>query len=200
MQVQLHGGKLRGASEEAYDAFRRQAYSLLGNVTDPGDVVLPPYYPVDQILLEDWALYLDSVRVTDFHVGRVLERLETEGLLENTLIVFFTDHGISHARGKQFLYDEGTHIPLVVRGPLFRRGVFELIWSSILMSRRCLLQRQASTFLSGCRDKIFLHKIFSPSMQCLLLEIGVERPLIESVLYVVMTFSTSRIFFQTVRI
>ena len=36
MQVQLHGGKLRGASEEAYDAFRQQAYSLLGNVTDPG--------------------------------------------------------------------------------------------------------------------------------------------------------------------
>ncbi len=122
MQVQLHGGKLRGASEEAYVAFRRQAYSLLGNVTDPGDVRLPPYYPVDQILLKDWALYLDSVRVTDFHVGRVLERLETEGLLEDTLIVFFTDHGISHARGKQFLYDEGTHIPLVIRGPQIQAG------------------------------------------------------------------------------
>jgi arylsulfatase A-like enzyme len=122
MQVQLHGGKLRGASEEAYAAFRRQAYSLLGSVTDPGDVVLPPYYPTDQIFLEDWALYLDSVRVTDFHVGRVLKRLQTEGLLENTLIVFFTDHGISHARGKQFLYDEGTHIPLVIRGPHMQAG------------------------------------------------------------------------------
>ena len=122
MQVQLHGGKLRGASEEGYVAFRRQAHNLLGNVTDSSDVVLPPYYPADQILLEDWALYLDSVRVTDFHVGRVLERLEIEGLLENTLIVFFTDHGISHARGKQFLYDEGTHIPIVVRGPRVQPG------------------------------------------------------------------------------
>ena len=122
MQVQLHGGKLRGASEEAYGAFRRLAYNLLGTVTDPSGIVLPPYYPEDQILLEDWALYLDSVRVTDLHVGRVLERLETEGLLENTLVVFFTDHGISHARGKQFLYDEGTHIPLVVRGPHIQAG------------------------------------------------------------------------------
>ena len=122
MQVQLHGGKLRGASAQGYAAFRQQALNLLGNVTDPGDVVLPPYYPADQVLLEDWALYLDSVRVTDFHVGRVLERLGTEGLLENTLIVFFTDHGISHARGKQFLYDEGTHIPLVVRGPRVQAG------------------------------------------------------------------------------
>ena len=118
----MHGGKLRGASEEGYVAFRRQAHNLLGSVTDPSVVVLPPYYPEDQILLEDWALYLDSVRVTDFHVGRVLERLEAEGLLENTLVVFFTDHGISHARGKQFLYDEGTHIPLVVRGPHVRAG------------------------------------------------------------------------------
>jgi arylsulfatase A-like enzyme len=57
------------------------------------------------------------VRFTDKHVGEVLARLEREGILEQTLVVFTTDHGISHARGKQFLYDEGTHVPLVVRGP-----------------------------------------------------------------------------------
>lgn len=33
-----------------------------------------------------------------------------------------TDHGISHARGKQFLYDEGTHVPLVIRGPGITAG------------------------------------------------------------------------------
>ena len=43
-------------------------------------------------------------------------------MLENTLIVFFTDHGLSHARGKQFLYDEGTHIPLVIRGRQVQAG------------------------------------------------------------------------------
>jgi arylsulfatase A-like enzyme len=47
----------------------------------------------------------------------VVARLESERLLENTLIIFMTDHGISHARGKQFLYDEGTHVPFVMRGP-----------------------------------------------------------------------------------
>jgi arylsulfatase A-like enzyme len=44
-------------------------------------------------------------------------------LLENTLVIFMTDHGISHARGKQFLYNEGTHIPLVIRGPGIAKGV-----------------------------------------------------------------------------
>ena len=122
MQVQLHGGKLRGASAEAYAAFEQQVAELVGEGADSGEVLLPPYYPADRILLEDWALYLESVRVTDYHIGRVLQRLETEGLLENTLIVFFTDHGISHARGKQFLYDEGTHIPLVICGPHVQAG------------------------------------------------------------------------------
>uniref|UniRef100_UPI003567705B sulfatase/phosphatase domain-containing protein n=1 Tax=Stieleria sp. TaxID=2795976 RepID=UPI003567705B len=55
--------------------------------------------------------------MTDVMVGEVLARLEKEGVLENTIVLFMTDHGISHARGKQFLYDEGLHVPLVIAGP-----------------------------------------------------------------------------------
>ncbi|MBV6499681.1 MAG: hypothetical protein CJBNEKGG_02144 [Prosthecobacter sp.] len=122
MQVQLHGGKLRADTAEANRALAERARRELGGATDPQKVTLPPYYPRDPVLLEDWAAYLDSVRLTDLHVGRVIARLEKEGLLENTLIIFMTDHGISHARGKQFLYNEGTHIPFVVRGPGIARG------------------------------------------------------------------------------
>ena len=117
MQVQLNGGKLREGQEAARVKFREHVVSELGAVTDPSKVTLPPYYPRDPVLLQDWADYLDAVRMTDLHVGRVLARLEKEGQLANTLIVFMTDHGISHARGKQFLYEEGAHVPLVIRGP-----------------------------------------------------------------------------------
>jgi arylsulfatase A-like enzyme len=117
MQVQLHGGKLRGDSVTTNANFVQRVVQQLGRATDPASVVLPPYYPPDPLLLADWAAYLDSVRMTDWHVGRVIERLEAEGLLDNTLVIFFTDHGISHARGKQFLYDEGVHIPLILCGP-----------------------------------------------------------------------------------
>lgn len=117
MQVQLNGGKLRGSSEAHYDRLDQQCLDMFGRITDPNSVTLPPYYPKDPVLLKDWSTYLDTVRITDRHVGLVMERLQAEGILENTLLVFFTDHGISHARGKQFLYDEGTHIPLVLRGP-----------------------------------------------------------------------------------
>ncbi len=117
MQVQLHGGKLRGASEVHYTRFDTQFSKLFPKPLTPASVKLPPYYPRDPVLLKDWSTYLDSVRVTDHHVGLVMKRLKDEGLLQNTLVAFFTDHGISHARGKQFLYDEGTHIPIVLRGP-----------------------------------------------------------------------------------
>ena len=122
MQVQLHGGKLRGDSPTAAAALAERARQELGSATDPTKVTLPPYYPRDPVLLQDWAAYLDSVRLTDLHVGRVIARLEKEGVLDNTLIIFMTDHGISHARGKQFLYDEGSHIPFVIRGPGIAKG------------------------------------------------------------------------------
>ena len=122
MQVQLHGGKLRGDSPAAATALADRAREELGSATDPAKVKLPPFYPRDPVLLQDWAAYLDSVRLTDLHVGRVIARLEKEGLLEDTLLIFMTDHGISHARGKQFLYNEGTHIPFVLRGPGIAKG------------------------------------------------------------------------------
>ncbi|WP_165251142.1 sulfatase family protein [Paludisphaera soli] len=111
MQVQLHGGKLRENANWRNNARKRHV------PTDADAVTLPPYYPRDPVILEDWAAYLDAVRQTDREVGDVLNRLEREGILDQTVVMFMTDHGISHARGKQFLYDEGIHVPLVVRGP-----------------------------------------------------------------------------------
>ena len=109
-------------SAAKYEATEKLAVEELGEATDPDSVELPPYYPRDPVILRDWATYLDSVKLTDQHVGRVVQRLKNEGMLDNTLIVFFTDHGISHARGKQFLYDEGTHIPLIIHGPGIANG------------------------------------------------------------------------------
>ncbi len=121
-QIQLPGGKLRGGTRESAQKFAQRTEETLGSRTDPADVVLPPYYPDTPVIREDWAAYLDSVRYTDMVVGQILKRLKDEGDLDNTLVIFMTDHGISHARGKQFLYDEGIHVPLVVSGPGIDQG------------------------------------------------------------------------------
>lgn len=116
-QIQLHGGKVRDSAKAA-DIFRKE----LGDLTPAADLALPPYYPRTEAMLSDWALTLDACRLVDLQVGRIRARLEQEGVLENTVIMFITDHGVSHARGKQFLYDEGTHIPFIVYGPGIARG------------------------------------------------------------------------------
>ena len=121
MQVQLPGGKLRDG-KAGLERVRQQATEAFGAATDAETVSLPPYLPRDPVLLADRAAYLDAVRLTDAHVGRVLARLEAEGILDETLVIFMTDHGISHVRAKQFLYDEGTHVPFIVRGPGIPRG------------------------------------------------------------------------------
>ncbi len=121
MQVQLHGGKHRGQGPNKN--WENRAKKELGSNTKPDDVTLPPYYPRDPVILQDWADYLDCCRFTDKEVGDVMTRLEKEKLLDETVVFFMTDHGISHARGKQFLYDEGTHVPFVVRGPGIGKGV-----------------------------------------------------------------------------
>ncbi|HEX3870305.1 MAG TPA: sulfatase [Pirellulales bacterium] len=120
MQVQLHGGKLRGDGTKS--GWREKALKALGSNVSVDDVQLPPYYPRDPVILEDWAQYLDAVRYTDYQVQQVLDRLKKEGLLDTTNVFFMTDHGISHARGKQFLYDEGMHVPFVVQGPGIKPG------------------------------------------------------------------------------
>ena len=110
-QIQLFGGKIRDVAKQLAEA-REQ----LGSVTPTDQLPLPPYYPRTPAILDDWAATLDAVRLTDKYVGEIVERLRTEGILDQTIIFFISDHGVSHGRGKQFLYDEGTHIPFVVNG------------------------------------------------------------------------------------
>ncbi len=84
---------------------------------DPAKVVIPPYYPDHPVTREDYAKYLDAASELDEKVGRILGQLEADGLADRTIVVFHADHGEAHVRGKQFCYEEGLHIPLIIRWP-----------------------------------------------------------------------------------
>jgi len=100
-QIQLAGGKNR----------RPQ----VPEPVDPTAVELPPYYADDPVIRADWARYLDSWVRVDEEVAEIVEALREAGELERTVVFFWSDHGLSHLRGKQFLYEEGIHVPLIVR-------------------------------------------------------------------------------------
>ena len=67
------------------------------------------------------AAYYAVISHMDAQIGRVLQALETSGELENTIIVFTSDHGLgvgSHGlRGKQSMYEHTIGVPLLMRGP-----------------------------------------------------------------------------------
>jgi len=111
-QIHLRGGKLRNVPK-----WYTEVKAGLDKLVTSDQVTLPPYYPDDPVFRNDWAEYLNSVQYTDKEVGTVIKRLKKEKLLDNTVIIFMTDHGISQARGKQFLYDEGAKIPFIVWDP-----------------------------------------------------------------------------------
>jgi arylsulfatase A-like enzyme len=84
---------------------------------DPAKVEIPPYYPDHPVTREDWAKYLDSATELDRKVGLVLKQLEADGLADSTVVAFFGDNGQAHVRGKQFCYDSGLLVPLIIRWP-----------------------------------------------------------------------------------
>jgi N-sulfoglucosamine sulfohydrolase len=78
---------------------------------------LPPYYPDTPTAREDWKRNYELITALDYWVGRLLQQLKDDGLYEDTIIFFWSDHGVGLPRAKRWLYDSGTHIPLVVRIP-----------------------------------------------------------------------------------
>ncbi len=84
---------------------------------DIEDVELPPYYPDTPFVRRDWANGLEQMQLVDREVGALLKRLDDEGLADDTIVFFIGDHGRCHIRGKQFLYDGGIRIPMIMRWP-----------------------------------------------------------------------------------
>lgn len=103
------------------EAQHQQVIEKIGreNRHDPAAVgdSLPPYLPDTQAARLNWAWYHDNVTLMDKMAGEILDRLEQDGLADSTLVVFWSDHGMGMPRGKRWLYDSGTHVPLIMRWP-----------------------------------------------------------------------------------
>ena len=84
---------------------------------DPAKVVIPPYYPDHPVTRDDYARYLDAATELDEKVGRILQQLDDDGLAASTIVVFSADNGQAHVRGKQFCYESGLRVPLLIRWP-----------------------------------------------------------------------------------
>jgi len=90
----------------------------------PGSVKLPPYFPDTPAFQKDWTHHWNACRYVDTEVQEILDRLKKDGEFENTVIFFFSDHGDNRSlRHKQFCYEGGVQVPLVIMGPGIPKGV-----------------------------------------------------------------------------
>lgn len=94
-----------------------RAHEKISRIADPDQVKIPPYYPDHPVTRQDWAQYLNSVMSLDRKVGIVLDLLERDGLADNTVVLFMGDNGRAMIRGKQWPYDSGLHVPLIIYWP-----------------------------------------------------------------------------------
>lgn len=80
-------------------------------------VPVPPYLPDTEVGQKDIRRMYSNIKEMDFQVGKLLKELEEDGLLENTIVFWYTDHGGPLPRHKRLLYDSGLKVPLVIRFP-----------------------------------------------------------------------------------
>jgi arylsulfatase A-like enzyme len=86
-------------------------------VTDPVSIEVPPYYPDTPAVRDELARMYDNIADMDAQVGGILKQLEDDGLSENTIVFYWSDHGDGVPRAKRSLYDSGLRAALMIRWP-----------------------------------------------------------------------------------
>ncbi|MEH6549881.1 MAG: sulfatase [Pseudomonadales bacterium] len=86
-------------------------------VVTPNQVEVPPYYPDTPVVRETIAQQYDNIYQMDKEVGALLAKLKEDGLAENTIVIWTTDHGDGLPRAKREIYDSGIKVPLIIHRP-----------------------------------------------------------------------------------
>ncbi|WP_236624640.1 sulfatase [Rhodopirellula sp. SWK7] len=101
----------------ALDPHREYTDGALDPPHHTADVIVPPHLPDTPAVREDLRLYYDEIGRLDTYVGKVLSKLESQGVTENTIVLFISDNGRPFPRDKTTLYDGGIRTPWIVRWP-----------------------------------------------------------------------------------
>ena len=86
-------------------------------VPDDSEIDIPPYLPQNSVGERDLKKVYSRIVKLDEWIGEKIKELEDEGLLEKTIVFFYSDHGGPLPRQKRLLYDSGLKVPLVIRFP-----------------------------------------------------------------------------------
>ncbi|MCH2207991.1 MAG: sulfatase-like hydrolase/transferase [Lentisphaerales bacterium] len=102
-----------------YDKFKKEIQSKLSaaEIHDPATITLPPYYVDTPAVRRTQARFYDCVTVMDKQVGSILRELKEDGLADDTIVFFYSDHGSGMPRHKRALLDSGMKVAMMVHVP-----------------------------------------------------------------------------------
>ena len=98
--------------KEPHRFYEKDSWKKNGKSID--SVYVQPFYPDNEIVRGDIMDYAVEVEWFDKHVGEAVQILKEKGMLENTMIVVTSDHGMPFPRIKGQIYEEGFHVPFIV--------------------------------------------------------------------------------------
>ncbi|SCX99820.1 Arylsulfatase A [Nonlabens sp. Hel1_33_55] len=82
---------------------------------DPATVPLPAYFQDTPSSRNDVARVYSNIELLDQQVGELLQQLKDDGLYDDTIIFFYSDHGGPLPRQKREIYDSGLKVPFMVK-------------------------------------------------------------------------------------
>lgn len=88
----------------------------LALTVNPKDVSVPPYLPDNEATRKTIARHYSNVELMDAEVGQIIKQLKEDGLYNNTIIFFYSDHGGPLPRQKREIYDSGLKVPFIIKG------------------------------------------------------------------------------------
>jgi len=102
-----------------YDWYQKRVLQLIaeGERTGDNEFEMPPFYNDTPEMRKQMARVYNSLKLTDNKIGELLDRLEADGLKENTIIFFYADHGEGIPRGKTNGINLGYRVPFIAWFP-----------------------------------------------------------------------------------
>jgi len=97
--------------------FTKAQMNRISTETSVEEVTVFPYHPNTPTYRFTNAYYRDLHQNVDREIGEFIDQMEDDGLLENTIIFYYGDHGGVLPRSKGYIYESGLHVPMVVYFP-----------------------------------------------------------------------------------
>lgn len=102
-----------------YEMYVKQVLEALPDSLHVRDeeIEMPPYYRDSKAMRKEMARVYNGVSLADFKLGKILERLERDGLMDSTIVFFYADHGQGMSAVKTNGNGQGYKVPFVIWFP-----------------------------------------------------------------------------------